>query len=255
MFTFLHRLFGSRPVEKDLIPETDIRIERDKSSAASPVESAAVRTIRSYQGVFEPLFRQGPDYLTLLGLGPEALPALQFIADVVRENPEYRQSVLALLGDPGWRLHLVAAIAVLLSPDRIDLSPALWEAIDRGSWVAPQLGVVVSICDPQFVPRAKQRIVTGCPVEPVDIPSELVRHVIAGPGAGSPRSAKSLAALLHLVHTIPHESDWADTTSRVPDLHQLLRTDRDQSDKVAAHWAAALRDRLNDLGLPLHVAV
>jgi hypothetical protein len=154
------------------------------------------------------------------------------------------------------RLHLVAAIAVLLSRDRIDLSPALWEAIDRGSWVAPQLGVVLSICDPQFVPRAKQRIVTGCPVAPVDIPSELERHVIAGPGARSQRSAKNLATLLHLVHAIPSESEWADATRHAPDLHQLLRTDSDHSDELAARWAAALRDRLAELGLSLqNVAV
>jgi hypothetical protein len=34
-------------------------------------------------------------------------------------------------------------------------------AIDQGSWVAPQLAVVLSICDPQFVGEAKQRITSG----------------------------------------------------------------------------------------------
>lgn len=228
MFACLHRFFGSRSVD-----------------------SAAARTIEAYQGPFKPLFRQEPDYLTLLCLGPEAKPALQFIADVVRENPKYRQSVLKLLADPGWRLHLVAAVAVLFSRDRIDLCPALWEAMDRGSWVAPQLGVVLSICDPHFVPHAKQRIVRGCPVAPVDIPSELERHVIAGSGGPSQRSAKNLATLLHLVHAIPSESEWADATSQAPDLRQLLRTDLDQCDRMAACWTAALRDRLAELGPPL----
>ena len=232
MFAFLHRFFGSR-------------------STASPVDSAAARTTEAYQGPFEPLFRQAPDYLTLLGLGPEARPTLQFIIDVVRENPRYRQTVLELLADPGWRLHLVAAMAVLFSRDRTDLCPALWEAMDRGSWVAPQLGVVLSICDPHFVAHAKQRIVSGCPVAPADIPSELERHVIAGSGGPSQRSARNLATLLHLVHAIPGESEWADATSQAPDLHQLLRTDADQCDRLAACWTAALRDRLAELGLPV----
>ncbi len=236
MFKFLHRLFGSRLVEL---------------FGAKPVKSAAGATIQASQGPFEPLFRQGTDYLTLLNLPPAASPALQFIADVVREKPGYRQSVLALLGDPDWRLHLVAAIAVLLSRDRADLSPALWEAVDRGSWVAPQLAVVLSICDPQFVARAKQRILAGCPVAPPNLPSALEQHVVAGTGARSERSAKTLAALLHLVQTIPNETEWADAASHAPDLQQLLRADKDAGDKLAAYWAAALRERFADLGLAL----
>jgi len=218
-----------------------------------PEGSGAVRTIQAYQGLFEPFFEQGTDYLTLLGLPPEASPVIQFIADVVRENPEYRQSVLALLGDPGWRLHLVAAIAVLLSRDRAELSPALWEAVDRGSWVAPQLAVALSMCDPQFVSSAKQRILAGCPVvAPADLRlTSLERHVIVGPGGPQDRSAKTLAAVLHLMHTIPSETGWADKASSDPDLQQLLRADTDAGDKLATHWAAALRERFAELGLPL----
>jgi hypothetical protein len=114
MFTFLRRLFGLRPAEA--------QIEAGTFPGASPVESAATRMIQAFQGPFEPLFRQGPSHMTLLGLEPEAVPALQFIAEVVRENAEYRQSVLTLLRDPGWRLHLVAAVAVLFADDRADLN-------------------------------------------------------------------------------------------------------------------------------------
>jgi len=146
MITFLHRLFGFGP---------------------------SARTIHAYQGPFAALFRDERGYVTLLSLGPEALPTLQFIADVVRQNPGYRRSVLSLRRDPGWRLHLVAAIAVLLSRDPIDLTLPLWEAMDHGSWVAPQLGVVLSICDPGFISHAKQRIAMGCPVAPVHTASQL----------------------------------------------------------------------------------
>jgi hypothetical protein len=202
------------------------------------------------EGSFSPLFH-GIDYLTLLNLPPAASSAVVTIGNVVRQNPNHRESVLALLRDPDWRSHLVAAVAVLLSPARVDLCPAVWEAVDKGSWVSPQLAVVLSICDPEFVGSAKGRIMTGSPVVPVELASPLEQHVVAGPGAPSARSAKNLAALLYLVRTIPGESQWAEAIGQAPEVAQVLQSDRDAGDKLAAYWAAALRERFAELRLSL----
>jgi hypothetical protein len=212
--------------------------------------SPDVNPTSTSEGALSRLF-DGIDYLTLLNLPPAASSAVLFIANVIGQNPNHRESVLALLHDPNWRLHLIAAVAVLLSPDRTVLCPALWEALDSGSWVAPQLAVVLSICDQQFVRGAKQRILAGCPVAPVRVTSPLEQHVVAGPGASPVRSGKNLAALVYLVRTIPDETQWAEAVGQTPEVAQVLQSDRDAGDKLAAYWAAALRERFAELGLSL----
>jgi hypothetical protein len=64
-------------------------------------------------------------------------------------------------------------VAIVLSRDRTALRPALWDGFDRGSWVAPQLGVVLRMGDPPFVANARQRILAGCPVNPPVLRSAL----------------------------------------------------------------------------------
>jgi hypothetical protein len=242
---FFRRLFEFRGV--DLVghippPRTAVR------RSAKP--SAGVRlTTDACQGPFLPLFvQEGTNYLPLLNLPPEAAPAILFIADVVRGTSDYRPRVLALLNDPGWRLHLVGAIAVLLSDDRAAYSDALWSALDRGSWVAPQLAVVLSRCDPQFVVNAKERIVAGCPVTPVDYGlTEHESYVVMGPDGSFERSAKAIGALLEILNTISAEAEWADRVSRDPGLQRFLP----YSVKHATHWAGELEKRFSELALPL----
>jgi hypothetical protein len=177
--------------------------------------------------MFSPLFDE-LDYLTLLNLPPAASSAVLSISNLIGQNPNHQEDVLALLRAPDWRLHLIAAVAVLLSPVRDALYPALWDAVDSGSWVSPQLAVVLAICDPEFVDGAKQRILAGCPVVP-----------------------HTLAAFLHLVRTFPDEARWAETIVHTPEVAHVLQSDRDASGVLAARWAAALQERFADLGLSL----
>ena len=214
--------------------------------------AGARRTIEAYQGPFQPLFvQEEPSYLPLLNLPPEAASAIHFIADVVHRTSDYRPRVLALLNDPGWRLHLVGAIAVLLSDDREEFSAALWSAVDQGSWVSPQLVVVLSRCDPQFVTNAKERILSGCPITPVGHEfGELESYVIMGPDGNFRRSAKALGALFQILQTIPAEVEWVEAARRDPDVQRLLPYS-DEWGQFATWWAADLDKRFAELALPL----
>jgi hypothetical protein len=95
----------------------------------------------------------------LLNLNPNSNGA-QIVIDHIRDALAVRDAqrwVKALLADPGWRLHLVAAIAFLLDqPKALDCAP-VWSAIDAGSWVTPQLVVTALFSDPTFPTRARER--------------------------------------------------------------------------------------------------
>ena len=57
---------------------------------------------------------------------------------------------------PNWRFHIIAGVAVLYRRDA-DLVEDLWQTIDNGSFVSPQLCAVASIIDPNFRENAERR--------------------------------------------------------------------------------------------------
>jgi hypothetical protein len=161
-----------------------------------------------------------------------------------------------MLKDPDWRPHLVASIAVLVSPDPASFSHPLWGALDRGSWVAPQLAVTLLHSDPAFVSEAKQRIDAGCPVAVPSLSSGLLRHVATGPAGPAERSSKNLAALLRLVAMVPPEQQWAQDRERTAEVQDILRSDRDLSGDIALYWHTQLQALFAQLSRPLrHFAV
>ncbi len=68
------------------------------------------------------------------------------------QDPNWAPFAAILLSDPNWRPHLVACVALIYEP-REAVLPALWQAFDEGSWVAPQLAVAGYFSDAKFVER------------------------------------------------------------------------------------------------------
>jgi hypothetical protein len=104
-------------------------------------------------------------YLTLLqplrtgGQDPAVVEALGVLDAALQTSPQVVHEVCALARDLNWRPNLVAAAAVA----RARMSTGvvvreLWAAIDRPSWVSPQLAVAASIVDPRFADGARARI-------------------------------------------------------------------------------------------------
>lgn len=71
-----------------------------------------------------------------------------------------------------WRYHLPACATAIVTGDTSVLDDA-WFALDRGSWVAPQLVAALHLVDPHFVPNARRRIEAPYeqPAEPSDTAS------------------------------------------------------------------------------------
>jgi hypothetical protein len=191
----------------------------------------------------------GADPLLLLSLSPEATRVVQQLATWVRQDDEHPGTIVDLLGRPGWRDHLPGAVAVLLSPRSGDLCGAMWGAIERGSWVSPQLAVALSRCDAQFVARARERISAGCPITPPRLDSVLLQHVVTGTSVREAHSAKEMTALLYLLRTIG-DAEWAKATSHLPLVAHCVERDRDQGHRIAAFWSDALQERLSELNEP-----
>jgi len=192
---------------------------------------------------FGPFAAAVPGYLELLNLDPNSNGA-QIVIDQIRDAlavSDAQRWVSALLTDPGWRLHLVAAVAFLLDqPKALDCAP-LWSAIDAGSWVTPQLVVTALFSDPAFPTRARDRVEGLCPVTSPSTLTPIVRHVLTGPGEAHDRSAKMLASILSVCSVVPslaaREASWRAKT----EIQALLDADafRDRSQLITSHWMSA----------------
>jgi hypothetical protein len=95
-------------------------------------------------------------------------------------HPEWRAEALTLLAETRWREQLVACAAIVLAGSDVELNAALWRALDGGSWVAPQLVATAFLVDPEFEPRAEERLL-----------------------AVTRRSPKAVASLVRAYHRLP----------------------------------------------------
>jgi hypothetical protein len=182
-----------------------------------------------------------PGYLRLLHLdSDDAHIVIDQIHDALLVG-NAQPWINALLADPNWRMHLVAAIAFLVDqPNTLDCTP-LWSAIDAGSWVTPQLVVTALFSDPAFPLRVRDRVEGLCPVTLPSGLDRIVRHVMTGPGDDHHRSAKMLASILSICSIVPslatQETSWR--TKR--EIQALLDADAsmDQSNLITLDWMSA----------------
>jgi hypothetical protein len=202
-----------------------------------------------FAGVFKCDDLEVPGHLQLLGL---AEPGAQIVIDRVANALQCDDSarwIAALLRDLNWRPHLVGAIALLLQPS-LD-HELLWNAVDGGSWVTPQLIVTATFVDPLFRDNARSRVAALCPVAvPVGLtPSE--RHSATGPAGAEARSAKMLASLIAASVEFPDLAQWREDVLRDERVRSLLHMDRDASDRIVRSWSTAVRSAFLARGIRL----
>jgi len=177
-------------------------------------------------GPFDPLFEIPSDrpieHLSLLHLF-HADDAVALITATVRSG-DCGTYVHRLFESPDWRPHLVGAVACIAEPD-LQWHRWLWQAIDGGSWVTPQLAVAAYLTDPEFLVRARSRLEARCPVSEPEIPDGDERGSLTGPGDADIRSGKMAASLLALCGRSPALADWAAAARKEPEIARLLRVD------------------------------
>lgn len=137
------------------------------------------------------------------------------------------------LAERSWRPHLVAAVSLLLAeptPARRDL---LWQAIDRYSWVSPQLVAAASLIDPEFAVQARKRI-EACLNTPLSPPPEgdQLTDVTTSP--------KRLAALLALCER-DSAPPWLAFCLAHPGVASRLVRDVDRGGEIARRWRQVMQ--------------
>jgi hypothetical protein len=136
---------------------------------------------------FAPMFERSR-YLMLLhplrsgAADPGVVEALEVADAAASATATLAADLCALLADRNWRGHLVAAAVVVRTrcPDPA-VRRALWDAIDRPSWVSPQLAVAANVVDPEFEREARARFATASP-KTVAALAALARAPIHAPG-------------------------------------------------------------------------
>lgn len=178
-------------------------------------------------------------YLHPLHFNGVGEPRSDFCARVLRDLSEevhWEEDTLRLLDDRGWREHLGAAVSFYLCPRQHPaILPALWRALSGGSWVSPQLLVVLSQRDPDFARKLEDLLVDGVRIESSG--DALVDHVEQGPGSGDSRLGKTAAAALGLASL----GVWRPTPEAEARARQLAEHDFDRAEKIAVDWLESLR--------------
>ena len=230
MSHFLKRLFGGN------------RGPSNGLSRVTNLEVSGQSIGQSDLGPFAVLFSRGA-YLQFLGMGsPDVHSALTSLSDILQSTDDAHRYIELMLRGRDWRPHLVACVAALLSRDRAEYASLIWRTFDYGSWVAPQLAVVLYLSDPEFRHGAKQRIASRCPVTAA---SDLDVHV------ERTIRAKNIASLLRMVASLPSETHWVASELEHADVRVLMKADTDSCGDIVDSWLAAVQMQFTKFGCEL----
>lgn len=189
-------------------------------------------------GVFAPVFESPHGYLALLNLSAEdSIDAVRLVRQCAVADVD-RSAILELLRDLNWRPTLVAAVAATFLPPDSRIIDALWHRFDSGSWVVPQIAVVLSEVDPAFQAQARRRLEAHCPLDSTELRAltMIERHSAAGPAGGSERSAKAASALEDIVAAISPQPVWLVPIIATSEHQALVASDVDAGGSIARHW-------------------
>lgn len=200
---------------------------------------------------FASVFDSG-DYLSLLHLGAYDAGVVERIGLIARECEDLPGEMRELLS-AGWRPALVGCLALFgrCSEELLDL---LWEAMDQGSWVAPQMAVTLWMLDPRFGELARRRLLEGCPPQREQRPITAEVHVIEGPAGVRSLSAKTRVSLMTVIAHEQAGREWLlANVKRADALQDILVEDAwDGSARLVSRWGHALAACLERPGLEVH---
>lgn len=165
-------------------------------------------------GVFDNFWNDGPKHLAFLGL-TDIGDSLDILHDILTNHThnEVADGLEHMLAHPDWRPHLVAAVAILKMPpaEQEPWMGVLWQRLKEGSWVSPQLLVVLSHIDPDFTEKAIHIVRNGFEVTYTDM-SPVDHHVARGPRSSDVAGKKVVAAAAALLtgKAVPSSEDDND---------------------------------------------
>lgn len=189
-------------------------------------------------GVFAPVFKSPHGYLALLGLtSNDSIDAVRLVRHCALNDSD-RTSTVGLLADLNWRPTLVAAVAATFLPPDNRITNALWHRFDTGSWVVPQIAVILSAIDPDFQNQARKRLEAHCPLDSTELRAltMIERHSAAGPAGGIERSAKAASTLESILSAISPQPEWLPAILASGEHQALVASDIDSAGAITQRW-------------------
>jgi hypothetical protein len=123
------------------------------------LENHAASTLFFSQGVINGKVQNNcrVNYLALLNLdSDDVTDSVEIIKQIVAEEQSdtLKRDTLALLQARNWRFHLIACGVLLTGFQSSALFDQLWNTLQQGSWVSPQLAATACLIDSEFRKRA-----------------------------------------------------------------------------------------------------
>ncbi|MDQ6962734.1 MAG: hypothetical protein Q9M28_09460 [Mariprofundaceae bacterium] len=179
-------------------------------------------------GCYEPFYKSGISYLGLLNLCEED-EVVQSIGTLsqLASCDTWQKDTIKLLGDIGWRSHLPPLVSYLSSNVQSpQIEDAIWGAVERGSWVSPQLLCGLNMKQFDFKHGLSQLLNAG-----VNSPNRtaLELHVATGPGDDQSRLGKIRNSLKGLGIT----DDLGNDRQLI---NEAIAEDFDEADEISYNW-------------------
>lgn len=121
-----------------------------------------------HYGIFNDFFNQTPNHLPLLNLKEirrsnseyNLTKSLKMIDELYEkyDKEDYKDGIVKMLSSKNWRPQLVSCFAIMKlgNLERNEYIELVWQIIKDGSWVKPQLIVLLTLIDEDFLYRAKK---------------------------------------------------------------------------------------------------
>ena len=188
-------------------------------------------------GPFACLFSDGRGYRQLSMFDPRRVqPTLDELNSLIEDSDTWAAYLKIMMECNNWRFHIVAAATILLLPDGYRYATALWSTFDTGTLVAPQIGCTLFLVDPDFILRAKHRVVN--------------RGLAWMPN--QELSQRRIAILLTILARIPEEADWVAREKRKLAVKLILAKVDESTETFTNNWLAKVRSSSSarDIELP-----
>jgi hypothetical protein len=180
-------------------------------------------------GCYEKFYGMGHHYLALLNLGGDDDELTESIATLSKLTvcDSWQVDTVRLLSDMNWRSHLAPVVSYLtIDGSNHEVDEAIWKAIQRGSWVSPQLVASLHIKHFDFSSRITSLFSTGVEREAGTM---LELHVATGPGNDDSRLGKIVNSLSGLGF-----NDWGEMS--IQKIEELKKKDFDNADQISQRW-------------------
>jgi len=179
-------------------------------------------------GCYEPFYKSGISYLGLLNLCEED-EVVQSIGTLsqLASCDTWQEDTIRLLDQIDWRSHLPPLVSYLSSNVQSPkIEDAIWGAVERGSWVSPQLLCGLKMQQFDFK-RGLSQLVNAGVKSPNGTALEL--HVATGPGNNRSRLGKILNSLKGLGIT-----DGLGIDRQL--INEAIAEDFDEADVISCDW-------------------